>query len=800
MKLLSFVFLFISSSALAQFTLTGKVVEVGSNEPLPFASIIQKNSSKGTTTNADGYFTLVNIASDTATIVVSYIGYNSTEIKLSNQILQQNKFLIELEPSVATLTAVEVKADAFQFVNVTSGISQATLSTKQIALLPSIGEVDIFRSLQLLPGVGGTNENSSGLYVRGGTPDQNLVLLDGMTVYKVDHFFGFFSAFNANAVKDVQLYKGGFPARYGGRLSSVVDMTGKTGSFEKIRGGAGLNLLSLNAYFEMPLSKKISFLVAGRRSYTDILQSNVFQNIANTSIQNKNATGINSNALPNTNVNSIQPLFYFYDWNSKISIRPSDKDVVTLSLYNGKDFLDQSRKYTRPLIPGQYDRLFNATVAEKTNWGNQGISTKWSRQWSKKIYTNTLLAGSEYFSNYDRDAVLKLEIPAQDSTIFSVRQTTKENNTVRDLSARIDAEWLVSAAHKIELGASLTQSDINYKNLRNDTLLILERNQSAQYSSIYFSDNWQVGKKLSLTGGIRASYYQLTDQFLYEPRFSFAYFLTDKIKFKGAYGDYYQFVNRIINENLSEGSRDFWLMADGKQVKLSGSQHYIVGFSHETNGWLLDVEAYRKDLQNISEFSLRFRTGAQITSATQLFFTGKGYAEGVDFLLQKKQGNYTGWASYTVGRVRNTYSDFNDGKEFPAINDQLHEFKITQNYTLGAWNFSSTFIFGSGKPYSEPAGQYSLSLLDGRDLSYIGVGTKNGSRLSPYHRLDVSVHHKFMFDKARKIKGDLGLSVFNLYNRRNIWYYQYDFTQKPAVITEVTYLNITPNVSLTIDF
>jgi ferric enterobactin receptor len=800
MKLLSFLFLFISSNALSQFTLTGKVVEAGTNEPLPFASIIQKNSSKGTTTNADGYFTLVNIASDTATIVVSYIGYNSTEIKLSDQVLQQNKFLIELEPSVATLTAVEVKADAFQFVNVTSGISQATLSTKQIALLPSIGEVDIFRSLQLLPGVGGTNENSSGLYVRGGTPDQNLVLLDGMTVYKVDHFFGFFSAFNANAVKDVQLYKGGFPARYGGRLSSVVDMTGKTGSFEKIRGGAGLNLLSLNAYFEMPLSKKISFLVAGRRSYTDILQSNVFQNIANTSIQNKNATGINSNALPNTNVNSIQPLFYFYDWNSKLSIRPSDKDVMTLSLYNGKDFLDQSRKYTRPLISGQYDRLFNATVDEKTNWGNQGISGKWSRQWNKKFYTNTLLAGSEYFSNYDRDAVLKLEIPAQDSTIFSVRQTTKENNTVRDLSARIDAEWLLSATHKIELGASLTQSDINYKNLRNDTLLILERNQSAQYSSLYLSDNWQVGKKLSLTGGIRASYYQLTDQFLYEPRFSFAYFITDKIKFKGAYGNYYQFVNRIINENLSEGSRDFWLMADGTQVKLSGSQHYIVGFSHETNGWLLDVEAYHKDLQNISEFSLRFRTGAQITSATQLFFTGNGYAEGVDILLQKKSGNYTGWASYTIGRVRNTYADFNDGKEFPALNDQLHEFKITQNYTLGAWNFSSTFIFGSGKPYSEPAGQYSLSLLDGRDLSYVGVGTKNGSRLSPYHRLDVSVHHKFMFDKARKIKGDLGLSVFNLYNRRNIWYYQYDFTQKPAVITEVTYLSITPNVSLTIDF
>jgi ferric enterobactin receptor len=800
MKLFPFIFLLISSSTFAQLTLTGKVVEIRTNEPLPFASIVQKNSSKGTTTNADGYFTLPNIPVDTITIQVSYIGYNTKDIKLSNEILKQGKFLIELEPSVAALTEVEVKADAFQFVNVTGGISQATLSTKQISLLPSIGEVDIFRSLQLLPGVGGTNENSSGLYVRGGTPDQNLVLLDGMTVYKVDHFFGFFSAFNANAVKDVQLYKGGFPAKYGGRLSSVVDMTGKTGSFEKVRGGAGLNLLSLNGYFEMPLSKKISFLLAGRRSYTDILQSNVFKSISDNSIQNKNSTGLSSSALSNTTVNTIQPIFYFYDWNSKLSIRLSESDLVTVSLYNGQDYLDQSRKYSRPLIAGQYDRLFNGVVAEKTNWGNQGASAKWSRQWNKNFYTNFLIAGSQYFSNYNRDASLKLEIPAQDSVIFSVKQTTKEDNKVRDLTARFDAEWLLSTKHKIEIGASFTQSDVNYKNLRNDTLLILERNQSGQYSSLYFSDNWQATKKLSITGGLRASYYQLTNQYLYEPRFSFAYFLTNKIKLKGAYGNYNQFVNRIINENLSEGSRDFWLMADGDQVKLSSSQHYIVGFSHETNGWLFDVEAYHKDLQNISEFSLRFRTGAQITSATQLFYSGKGYAEGVDFLLQKKAGKYTGWASYTIGRVRNTYADFNDGKEFPALNDQLHEFKITQNYTLGAWNFSSTFIFGSGKPFSEPAGQYSLSLLDGRDLSYIGVGTKNGSRLSPYHRLDVAVHHKFMFDKARKIKGDLGISIFNLYNRKNIWYYQYDFTQKPAVITEVTYLSITPNLSLVIDF
>ncbi len=794
-----FITLFISGCCYGQFSLTGKVAEAITNEPLPLASIILR-SGNGTTTNSDGYFTLLNIPYDTSTLRISYIGFNTREIKLSPELLRKGKLLIELEPSAATLSDVEVKADAFQFIQVTGGVSQATLSTKQIALLPTVGEVDIFRSLQLLPGVGATNESSSGLYVRGGTPDQNLVLLDGMTVYKVDHFFGFFSAFNANAVKDVQLFKGGFPARYGGRLSSVLDMTGKTGSFEKMKGGAGVNLLSLNGYFEMPISKKISFLVAGRRSYTDVIQSNVFQSISNNFIGGNNFSGINNNTLTNTNVYTIQPIFYFYDWNAKLSIRPSDRDVVALSVYNGKDFLDQSRKYSRPLIPGQYDRLFNAVVSEKTNWGNVGVSGKWSRQWNKNFYTNVLAAGSEYFSNYNRDASLKLEIPAQDSTIFAVRQTTNEENRVRDLTARVDFEWLLSSAHKMEGGGSFTQSDIHYKNLRNDTLLILEKNQQGSYSSLYVSDHWQATKKLSFIAGFRTSYYQLTQQYLYEPRFSFGYFLTDKIKIKGAYGNNNQFVNRIINENLTEGSRDFWLMADGDKIKVSGAQHYIFGFSHETHGWLFDVEAYHKNLQNLTEFSLRYRTGAQITSATQLFFNGNGYSEGIDFLLQKKQGNYTGWISYTIGRVRNIFPDFNNGREFPALNDQLHEFKVIQNYSLGAWNFSCTFIYGSGKPYSEPAGQYGITLLDGRDLSYVGVGEKNGSRLPPYHRLDLSVHHKFPVDKIGKVRGDLGISFFNLYNRKNIWYYEYDFTTKPAVVTEVTYLKFTPNLSLAIDF
>ena len=264
---------------MAQLNLTGRVVETESGESLPYASIILKASNTGTSSNLDGYFTLFNIPSDTSKILISYVGYEviETSIKILGGF---SDITISLNPLSTALEEVLIKAtSAGNFISTQEDVSLVRLSTKQITSLPSIGEVDIFRSLQLLPGVSGTNESSSGLYVRGGTPDQNLVVLDGMTVYKVDHFYGFFSAFNAQALKDVQLYKGGFPAKYGGRLSGVVNMTGKTGSFQKVNGKFAANLLTVNGFVEVPIGNKVSLLLAGRRSFTDILKSDLYKKI-----------------------------------------------------------------------------------------------------------------------------------------------------------------------------------------------------------------------------------------------------------------------------------------------------------------------------------------------------------------------------------------------------------------------------------------------------------------------------------------------------------------------------------------
>ncbi|MDZ4714856.1 MAG: TonB-dependent receptor [Cytophagales bacterium] len=779
----------------AQKTVMGLVRDSGSSETLPFATVVIKGSQQGTSTNLDGHFTLLNVPSDTSTLVISYVGYSLKEIKLSPGMIQSSVAAL-LDPLSASLEELVISDYANKFLNISTGVSHATIATRQLSLLPTIGEVDIFRSLQLLPGVSGTNENSSGLFVRGGTPDQNLVLLDGMTVYKVDHFFGFFSAFNANAIKDVQLYKGAFPARYGGRISSVVELTGKTGNFTRITGEGGINLISANAYLELPISSKFSFLLAGRRSYTDILQSDVFRAITNNLLGGDPFPGLPN--LTNTQVNVVQPLFYFYDWNSKLTYRPNDRDLLTVSVYQGQDYLDKSRSFVRTIPRGNQDPVVvTGNIKEKTDWGNKGISGKWSRQWGPKFYSNMLVAASSYNSNYNRKGFLDVGIPAQDSTIFSGKQFTAEDNNVQDVSARFDAEWLVSSRHKIEFGISFTESDINYKNIRNDTVTILDRVQNGTYSSAYVSDTWQPVPKLTVTGGLRASYYQLTRDYLYAPRFSASYGLTNRIKLKAAFGRHYQFTNQIINENLTEGSRDFWLLADGNQVTVSSATHYIAGISYETNGWLVDVEAYHKDLSGLTEFSLRFRRGLEI-NGNQLFFTGQGIARGVELLVQKKAGNYTGWIAYTLGRVTHNFAGLNEGLDFSALHDQRHEFKMVHSYQVERWNFAATFIFGSGKPFSEPAGKYDIGLLDGRSQSYIGVGPKNGSRLPAYHRLDLSVHR--FFPLGKKLKGDLGISVFNVYNRQNTWYKEFDFTQDPVLITQVTYLGMTPNVSFNVKF
>ncbi len=335
--------------------------------------------------------------------------------------------------------------------------------------------------------------------------------------------------------------------------------------------------------------------------------------------------------------------------------------------------------------------------------------------------------------------------------------------------------------------------------MRDDTLNILNRDQQAYQLGAYVQDTWRVFPGLTVTPGLRVAYYDNVGETYIEPRLAMKFNLTEKLHFKAAYGQFNQFVARVVNENVTEGARDFWLLADGEDVGVQSATHYVAGLSYEMDSWLFDVEAYHKDLSGLTEFSLRFRPTFRDIDANELFFTGDGIARGLEFLVQKKTGIYTGWLSYTLSEVEHTFADLNEGEAFPALQDQLHEFKLVNSIELNEnWLGSLTWTYASGKPYTAPESVYDIELIDGSQQSYIHVSGKNDKRLPNYHRLDVAIQYRFpVGDRA---KGNLGFSMFNFYNQSNIWYKEFDLSETPVTVTDVGFLGFTPNLSFRVDF
>ena len=793
----------------ARQDIKGYVRDKETNEALPFASVLLKDTHLGAASNTDGYFVIVNAPVGKCILQAVYIGYKTQEVEIDNLKGEDKTATIKMERVVYKLEGITVEGNVQTF-DASQNVSQVVMSPQELYVLPNVGEVDIFRSLQLLPGISGISDASSGLYVRGGTPDQNLILYDGMTIYHVDHFFGMFSAFNADGVKDIRIYKGGYPAEYGGRLSSVVNITGKTGDSYNRRYGLGLNLLSANGVLEIPLFDKGSFLISARRSYTDVVKSSLYNSLFDFLSGSQNSQP-NFSLAPNSNPRrgnfatiSQNPDYYFYDLNSKITLHPTSKDIFSLSVYRGKDNLDQSQQLSgrqfgfRTSGGSSFfaNEGLNRQTTQLTNWGNTGVSGKWSRKINDRLYSNFLVAYSSYFSTYDRSQGMTTNATEINDSLNFVRgfqSASGEDNKVEDLTISLDNELHLTSSHNMKMGLGFSRFNSSYFATMNDTTNLLSRDTQATQGFFYLQDVWTIAQACELTAGLRGNSYSKTSTYYLEPRASLIYYLTDNIKLKGAWGYYHQFVNQITNENILEGSRDFWILAD-KDLKPNFARHYIGGGSYENSDFLFDVEGYYKDLDNLVEYTRRvIQRNVIDISRTRGFFQGTGTAKGIDFLLQKKSGKLTGWVGYSLAKVEYDFPELNDGNPFPASQDRTHEIHLVGKYSLGHWDLSATWIYATGKPYTAPESQYYLKLLDGSSQSYIHVSEKNGYRLPAYHRLDLGISRSFYTNSNKFV---LGFSIFNLYNNQNIWYRQYDLNTQPISVTDVKMLGFTPTVSL----
>ena len=762
-------------------TVTGRITDQTDGEPLPFATVLVDKHGMGVTTNVDGYFTLYNVPTDTETLVVKYLGYETQNFYLSPEV-NVEKVFVELLPALYTLDELVIVAkreDVLKIPERSIGIIQTTAA--KIADLPALGEKDLFRTFQLMPGISASNESSAGMYVRGGTPDQNLVLYDGFTVYHQEHLMGVFSSFNTNAVKSVQLHKGGFDAKHGGRLSSVMEIVGKTGNDKHFNVGSDIGFLGINAFAEMPLkNEKGTVFIAGRRSFQSFMYDK-FTSVYSQGQQPMMGGGGRFNMR-----NQQKPNSYFYDLNAKLTYNPTTRDIVSLSFFNGEDVLDNSRD-------GFGSLSISGGITDKTNWGNIGSSLKWARNWDSRLNSNVLISFSNYYSLRDRSNSTS-NIAGNTAVMFNMN--TKENNTLWDYSLKLDNEYKISNQNKLEFGLHYSNYRIDYRYSRSDSIDILNMRSKGNLLSAYLQDKLTMGEKLTVSPGIRLSYFDATSKLYVEPRLQTFYNVNGKINLKASAGYYNQFVNRIVREDISAGSRDIWLLSDKKGIPVSSAYHYVAGGSYETSSFLFDMEAYYKKLNNLSEYTLRFANSFFGNSGYQEFFyNGKGYSRGIDFLLQKKYGKLTGWMAYTLGETRYSFPVYGDGY-FPANQDVTHEFKTVLTYKPSRdLTLSATWIYATGKPFTEPVGAYTLNVPSGGQLNFMVVDKKNNARYPDYHRMDLLAKYDLSFIK--EFKSSVSISLFNIYDKTNVWYREYVFDSYSGITeTNINLLGFTPNITI----
>ena len=748
--LISFFFLFANLlHAQDGASVNGYITDAETGETLLTANIALVEVNRGTSSNTSGYYTITNIEPGTYTLAASYIGYRRFEREISLEPGENLRIDIEMIPEGVQLDAIVVESQSER--EEQKNIGRAQVSTQLIKELPSVIEPDVFRSVQLLPGVKAASDFSSGLYVRGGSPDQTLILLDETTVYNPTHFFGFFSTFNPDAVKDVRLYKGGYPAKFGGRIGSVLTVFNKDGNRNETQGSVSLGLLASRASLEGPLGNG-SWMLAVRRSTLEPVLA----------------------ALRNS-VDGVPDKFYFYDVNGKISNDITENDRLSLAFYTGNDNVS---------IPFQDDANINL------KYGNQTISGQWRRIISENLFSFVTVTGSRYFNEPN----------------FEIAGTPFErNNEIYDFSLKADFEYLPNERHTISAGLWAGNLLLTFRD-RFDNQETFNNRISSQYLSAYLQDEWRPTEKWRINAGMRLNTFTEGEYIRLEPRLSTEYRPTDRIRLQAAYGRYYQYLTLITNEAFS--GFDLWLTTDDGVPPAFGDQFVLGAKTVPFTGYGFDAEVYYRTMRDLFELD-PFINDAAGLDYDELFRFGEGYAYGVELFFEKQRGPFTGFIGYTYGVTRRKFPGFNTpilddptrARFYPPKYDRTHDVNITTSLRLtDRWSTNAVFSYATGQAYTQPLGRTEISGIpwdnDPRDI--FTVGNVNASRLPSYHRLDLAFSRTGTFFGIGEAEWQI--QIINVYSRRNVWFYNFDFDDNPIERQEVNLLPIIPSLSYTVNF
>lgn len=771
LKSLSFtLFLFISITVFAQekFILSGNIKDASDGEDLVGVTILVKElPGVGTVANLYGFYS-ITLPKGKYTIQYKYLGYKTIEFvaDLSKNI----KNNIQLVSGSTDLNVVEIIAEK-ENQNIRSNeMSVEKISIKDVSSIPVLfGENDVMKVLQLLPGVKSAGEGSSGFFVRGGNSDQNLILLDEAPVYNASHLLGFFSVFNPDAIKDLTLYKGGIPAQFAGRLSSVVDIKMKEGNSKEFKVLGGIGILSSRLTIEGPIVKdKSSFIISGRRTYFDM-----FLKLSND--EDKKNT-----------------ILYFYDLNLKANYQFSDKNRLFISGYFGRDNFGFANRFN-------------------FNYGNATATVRWNHLYNDKLFSNTSFIYSYY--NY------KIDITAAG---FSI------NSQIQDFTLKQDVDFFWNGNNKLKFGASAIHHTFYPGEISSTGESVGDSKIENRYgieSGLYVSNEQKFNESWSATYGVRYSNFtqigpgefytynaqgKATDTTVYkennvvvtyhgiEPRLSLNYVLNESTSIKTSYNRMYQYLHLLSNSSGGNPT-DTWL-SSSNNVKPEIADQVALGYfkNFKNNTYEFSIETYYKAMQN----TIDYRTGAEITLNPKVegeLLYGKGRAYGLEFYLKRKKGVFTGWISYTLARTEVQYDKINKGAWYPAKQDRTHDLSFVAMYDISErLKISSTFVFYTGNAVTFPTGKY---VIDGQTINL--YSDRNGSRFPNYHRLDLGLtlegkNYKMVTNpetglkekKDRRIHSSWNFSIYNVYARENPYSYSFRENEENPIITETVQFSL----------
>ncbi len=753
--ILSFLFFVFSINATAQkFTISGYVKDAASDETIIAANILVIGKNSAIISNQYGFYS-ITLAKGVYQITTSHVGYRSKTFKID--LSADTSINISLNSGTALSDEVVVYSSKRENNVKGAQMGKITLPIEQIKSVPAfLGEVDLLKVVQLLPGVRNAGEGSSGIYVRGGGPDQNLILLDDAIVYNTGHLFGFFSIFNADAIKNVSLIKGGMPAQYGGRLSSVLDVSMKEGNNQKYQVEGGLGLIASRLSVQGPIKKdKSSFIVSARRTYVDALAKGFIK---------KESAFYGSG-------------YYFYDLNAKANYKFSEKDRVYLSGYFGRDVFN----------------FVNGKQSLKVNipWGNATGTLRWNHVFNKKLFANTTLVYNDYnftFNGLQNNFEIKLA------------------SGIRDVSLKQDFDLYPASNHKLKFGWLYTYHRFKPSVVsgKQDSVVFNPLNAQIKFAheaAVYVQDDWDISNKIKINAGLRYSGFQQigaykiynTDVFgnrldstvfkkgeavkTYgglEPRLTMRYEVKEGTSFKASVTRNLQYIHLVSNSGTTLPT-DLWVPSTYK-VKPQISWLYAAGLfkNFKENSYETSLEVYYKKMDNQIEYREGY-TPNTLKDTEDDFTFGRGWSYGTELFINKVKGRLTGWIGYTLSWTWRKFDRLNEGNKYPAKYDRRNDMSIVALYDLNKkWKLSATFVYGTGNATTLPQRFYVIGGVLSQEYSNI-----NQYRLPSYHRLDLSAVLTPKKNEGRKLKTEWVFSIYNAYSRQNPYFIYYDQTGSP---------------------